>query len=93
MKHQTPRTPPRTLWDMGYRWTRASLEMARTADASERQVMTWQDLDHAPHFPVLSDRLVQLHADGWDILSVQVETYDISASDGPDVAMFNCAVH
>jgi uncharacterized protein Usg len=89
MPHQTPRT----LWDIGYRWTRASLEMARTADTSVRDVMTWQDLDHAPHFPVLSDRLAQLHADGWDILSVQVETYDISASDGPDVAMFNCALH
>ncbi len=88
-----PMHPPRTLWDKGYRWTRANIDLVRTTDADVRAVKTWQDLDLAPHFPVLSDMLAQLHQEGWDIQAVQVATYDISASDGPDVAAFNCAVH
>ncbi len=88
-----PQQMARTLWDLGYRWTRATLELVRCDDSNSREVKVWQDLDHAPHFPVLSDALTQLNIDGWEILSVQVATYDISASDGPDVAAFNCAVH
>ncbi len=83
------RNPPTTMWDMGYRWTQADIELGRKvygtcAAGNERRCISWSDLDLAPEFPVLSDALEKMAEDKeWEIVSVQVASYDISAAHGP----------
>jgi uncharacterized protein Usg len=88
------RSPSTTMWDMGYRWTQADIELGRGGVPGERRCISWSDLDLAPEFPVLSDALEKMAQDPeWEILSVQVASYDISATHGPSVKSLLSAVH
>jgi uncharacterized protein Usg len=85
---------PTTLWDLGYRWTQAEIELGRCGAPHERRTLTWSDLDLAPEFPVLSDALEKIAQESdWEIISVQVASYDIPARHGPSAAILHHNVH
>jgi uncharacterized protein Usg len=85
---------PTTLWDLGYRWTQAEIELGRCGALTERRCIIWSDLDLAPEFPVLSDALEKIaHDREWEIISVQVASYDISARHGPSAGILHHNVH
>ncbi len=83
-----------TVWDLGYRWTHADIELSNVRQPHLRRSISWADMDIAPEFPVLDHALVQLCTDPeWQIVSVQVASYDMPASHGPVAQLLNHSVN
>lgn len=72
-----------SLWEKGYRLTLAEIEVS-DSDCPDQRTLYWQDIDHAPDFPVLTSFLEQWRAENGKstLCSVKVATYDgISPAD------------
>jgi uncharacterized protein Usg len=84
-----------SLWDKGYRLTLAEIEVESAGPGGERQTLYWQDLDHAPDFPVLSCYLEDWRATHLtaSITSVRVATYDAITPEQLSRARFSLSVH
>jgi uncharacterized protein Usg len=84
-----------SLWDKGYRLTLAEIEVESAGSGAERQTLYWQDLDHAPDFPVLSSYLEDWRATHIkaSICSVRVATYDAITPEHLSRARFSLSVH
>lgn len=84
-----------TLWDKGYRFTLAEIEVEDMTVGAERRTLFWQDLDHAPDFPVLSSYLEDWRASHLNskVCSVRVATYDAITPEQLGHACFSLSVH
>jgi uncharacterized protein Usg len=84
-----------SLWDKGYRLTLAEIEVESTSPDGERKTLYWQDLDHAPDFPVLCSYLEDWRASHQKtkICSVRVATYDAITPEQLSQARFSLSVH
>ncbi len=84
-----------SLWDKGYRLTLAEIEVEDMTRGSERRTLFWQDLDHAPDFPVLSSYLEDWRATHAQtkVCSVRVATYDAITPEQLSLARFSLSVH
>jgi uncharacterized protein Usg len=84
-----------SLWEKGYRLTLAEIEVEDMASGGERRTLYWQDLDHAPDFPVLSSYLNDWRATHLktNVCSVRVATYDAITPEQLSLARFSLAVH
>ncbi len=47
----------KSLWDLGYRMTSAEIEIENPLIPGLSCTFLWQDIDQAPHFPVLRSYL------------------------------------
>ena len=83
-----------SLWEKGYRLTLAEIEVADSGVADPR-TLYWQDIDHAPDFPVLSSFLEQWRAENGKstLCSVKVATYDGISPDDLNRAQISLLVH
>jgi uncharacterized protein Usg len=79
---------------MGYRLTLAEIEIS-DVDLSGQRTIYWQDIDHAPDFPVLSSFLEQWRAENRKstLCSVKVATYDGVLPEDLSRAQISLSVH
>ncbi len=84
-----------SLWDKGYRLTLAEIEVESSSQDGARKTLYWQDLDHAPDFPVLCSYLEDWRATHLkaSICSVRVATYDAITPEQLAQARFSLSVH
>jgi uncharacterized protein Usg len=84
-----------SLWEKGYRLTLAEIEVEDMALGGERRTLYWQDLDHAPDFPVLCSYLEDWRAGHVqsNVHSVRVATYDAMTPEQLSQARFSLSVH
>lgn len=82
------------LWDRGYRWTFAEIEISDQDHAANRTVV-WQDVDHAPDFPVLSSFLEQWRQENRcaTLCSVKVSTFDGVSPEDLTRAQISLSLH
>jgi uncharacterized protein Usg len=95
MAHVAKDKSANSLWDKGYRLTLAEIEVEDTTLGRERRTLFWQDLDHAPDFPVLSSYLKDWRATHFEsvVHSVRVATYDAITPEQLALARFSLSVH
>jgi uncharacterized protein Usg len=84
-----------SLWDKGYRLTLAEIEVEDMTLGNERRTLFWQDLDHAPDFPVLCSYLEDWRCTHLNskVCSVRVATYDAITPEQLSLARFSLSVH
>lgn len=83
-----------SLWEQGYRLTYAEIEVVSCAEPDRVRVLLWEDLDQAPHFPVLTSFIEtwreQNHA---RLTSLKVTTLDAITPDMLALRARSLAVH
>lgn len=75
MSNRSLSTAPHTLWDLGYRMTYAEIAIETPSTPGQVQMLHWQDLDHAPDYPVLTTFLHDWQEEHpCTLTSIRVET-------------------